>query len=477
MKRALEKQFCVAIAMMSVALFACGKTDKTAGASTAATSEDAAVTSSSESGTSESFIASAAVSEKEPEYIEKTIQEFSYKIPADWVTEENDQNRYHPADSEDSLFSTHYHDTDYSVNDHSVREAILSDLQSNGDSDGYSYSDGLLSGDKDIAGQTSFALTDTVTKNGTKYNYSGIAFDCDGGVIWIDWYVPADAENQYSKEFDSIISSISRTESNGYTVENYEGLTFKVPKTWNAKGAGSDVYTNFVYSIDKTYVLIGTREMKSKLVIDDSNAEKEKDAFTQNFQKNGNCADLTSGVKDIAGKKSIVIQCKMADENSNQDDKYKYVIIPNNMETIDFILIYPVDAANTHEAEFDALVDSITLSDENAESSSSAATMKESSSTAKTKAASASDEVTPSFKEMMDSYEAFIDEYVDFMQKYKANPNDATLISEYTEYMTKYADLMKKLDAIDEKSLSKADYAYYVDAYARITKKLLTVAQ
>lgn len=86
------------------------------------------------------------------------------------------------------------------------------------------------------------------------------------------------------------------------------------------------------------------------------------------------------------------------------------------------------------------------------------------------------DEMRSDFKEAMDSYEQFMSGYVDFMKKYKANPNDISLLADYSDYMAEYADMVKKFDSWESNDLSTAELTYYIDVQSRVSKLLLEVA-
>lgn len=80
------------------------------------------------------------------------------------------------------------------------------------------------------------------------------------------------------------------------------------------------------------------------------------------------------------------------------------------------------------------------------------------------------------FKAAMDSYEDFIDEYVDFMKKYKANPDDLSLLTEYTDYLSKYAEYVEDFEKWEDEELNAAEIVYYTEVQARVSKKLIEVA-
>lgn len=87
------------------------------------------------------------------------------------------------------------------------------------------------------------------------------------------------------------------------------------------------------------------------------------------------------------------------------------------------------------------------------------------------------DGMRPEFKSAMDAYETFMAEYCEFMKKYKANPNDLTLLADYAEFMKQYSDFAQKMNAWKNGEMNDAERKYYMDVITRVTKLLLELEE
>lgn len=85
--------------------------------------------------------------------------------------------------------------------------------------------------------------------------------------------------------------------------------------------------------------------------------------------------------------------------------------------------------------------------------------------------------IDPDFKAAMDSYETFMNDYVDFMNKYKANPDNLSLLADYADYMNKYSDFVKDFEKWEDEDLNNEEMAYYIDVQSRVSKKLLEISE
>ena len=62
------------------------------------------------------------------------------------------------------------------------------------------------------------------------------------------------------------------------------------------------------------------------------------------------------------------------------------------------------------------------------------------------------------------------------MKKYKANPNDMSLLADYADYMNKYAEFVEDFENWEDEEMNAAETAYYLEVQVRVSKKLLEVA-
>ena len=79
------------------------------------------------------------------------------------------------------------------------------------------------------------------------------------------------------------------------------------------------------------------------------------------------------------------------------------------------------------------------------------------------------------FKKAMDDYESFMNEYVEFMKKYRANPNDTSMLNDYSNYLTKYTKAMESFGKWDEENMNDEEIKYYIEVQTRVNKKLLEI--
>lgn len=55
---------------------------------------------------------------------------------------------------------------------------------------------------------------------------------------------------------------------------------------------------------------------------------------------------------------------------------------------------------------------------------------------------------TVEWRKFLQKYEEWVNDYIDLIKKYKANPNDASIISEYVDMMTKLSEWSEKSDTV-----------------------------
>ena len=111
---------------------------------------------------------------------------------------------------------------------------------------------------------------------------------------------------------------------------------------------------------------------------------------------------------------------------------------------------------------------------EPAEAPDSGSTQSDTSSTAATEDTDASDDYS-SWREFMKDYEAWVDSYIAFLEKYKENPNDASLASEASQMAEEASNWAQRLEAWSLDDMPPDELSEFMGILEQINRKLAAI--
>ena len=85
---------------------------------------------------------------------------------------------------------------------------------------------------------------------------------------------------------------------------------------------------------------------------------------------------------------------------------------------------------------------------------------------------------TSGWREFLTEYKAWVDKYIAIVKKYKANPQDTSILSDYTSMMSELAQWQSKADNVQKEleSASPSELAEYSAKLLKIAEKISKAA-
>lgn len=83
---------------------------------------------------------------------------------------------------------------------------------------------------------------------------------------------------------------------------------------------------------------------------------------------------------------------------------------------------------------------------------------------------------TVDWREFLDEYEEWVDSYIALLNKYKANPSDASLITDYYKMASQAAEWSSKADKVKTELTDSSELAEYSARLLKISEKITKAA-